>query len=100
MTVQELEQVIHEYILDIYHEKYIGKMNILKINPIGYKVELSLSTPNKPLVIYAELEDEDFLKFIRNELKAKRFNLINYGQLQLTYPYESDCINKLCKCND
>lgn len=100
MTVQDLEQVIQEYILDIYHKKYIGKIEIQKLNPIGYCIKLGMDHQYQPLVIYAELEDNKFLKFLRRELIDKRFNLIYHGKLQLTYPYDCTQRNTACSCHD
>lgn len=94
MTIVELEQVIQDYILDIYHKKYIGKIGIQKLDPIGYSIKFGMDTPEKPLTIYAELEDKAFLKFLKLELKARRFNLVYFGKLQLTY----DPKNTSCKC--
>lgn len=100
MTITELEQVIQEYFLDIYHKKYIGKLYIEKLNPVGYYIKFGIDRPFQPLVIYAELEDNKFLKFLKDELKSKRFNLIYYGQLNLTYPYDCNPRNTSCSCHD
>ena len=100
MTVQDLEQVIQEYILDIYKKKYTGKIEIQKLNPIGYSIKLGMDTPNKPVTIYGELEDKAFLKFLKQELKDRRLNLIYYGKLQLTYPYDFNPRNTSCSCHD
>lgn len=98
MTTTELEQVIREYIRDIYNKEYIGKLDIQKLNPKGYYIKFGLDRPYQPLVIYAELEDSKFLKFLKQELKDKRFNLIYYGSLQLTYPYDCNPRNTACEC--
>lgn len=98
MTTTELEQVIREYIRDIYKKEYIGKLWIQKLNPKGYYIKLGLNTPDQPLVIYGEMEDEDFLKFLKRELKDKRFNLVYYGGLQLTYPQDCNPRNTACGC--
>ena len=100
MTTQDLEQVIQDYILDIYDKKYIGKIVIEKLNPIGYYIKLGMDHPHQPITIYAELEDDKFLKFLKQELKDKRFNLVYYGKLQLTYPYDCNPINTACSCHD
>lgn len=92
MTIEELEQVIRKYILDIYDKEYIGKIYIEKLDPIGYSVKLGMNVPNKPVTIYAELEDQKFLKFLREELKSRYFNLVHYGQIQLN----DAPINTLC----
>ena len=100
MTVQDLEQVIQEYILDIYHKKYTGKLEVHKLDPIGYCIKLGMDNPLQPITIYAEMEDKKFLKFLRQELKDKRFNLLYYGKLTLTYPYDCNPISTACNCND
>lgn len=87
MTETELEQVIREYILDIYKKKYVGKIKIQKLNP-GYSIHLGMSTPEKPLVICGQLEDSDFLKFLKEELRTKKFHLVYYGELNEKYPYD------------
>ena len=83
MTTTELEQVIREYIRTIYKKEYIGKIDIQKIDPQGYSIKLGMLTPERPMTICAELEDKAFLKFLKEELKARRFNLVHYGQLDL-----------------
>lgn len=100
MTTIELEQVIQEYFLDIYHKKYIGKIDIQKLNPVGYSIKFGMGTPEKPITIYAELEDSKFLKFLKSELKDRRFNLVYFGKLQLAYPYDCNPRNTSCNCDD
>lgn len=100
MTETELERVTREYILDIYKKEYIGKIKVQKLCPIGYSIHLGMSTPMQPLVICAELEDSEFLKFLKQELKVKKFHLAYYGKLQLTYPYDCNPTNTSCDCHD
>ena len=100
MSIQDLERVIHQYILDIYHKKYIGKLDVQKLDPIGYSIKLGMDTPYQPVTIYAEMEDKPFLKFLKQELKNRRLNLLYYGKLQLTYPVDCNPINTACSCHD
>ena len=100
MTRTELEQVIRDYILDIYKKEYKGNIYIKKLNTVGYSIQIELSMRNKPITIYAELEDKPFLKFLRQELKDKRFNLIYYGKLDLVNKYDCNPINRPCSCHD
>lgn len=96
MTTIELEQVIRDYILDIYHKGYIGKLEIQKLNPVGYHISFGMDTPNQPLIIHAELDDEKFIKFLKNELKVKRFNLRQFGKLDMIYPYNQENNSYIC----
>ncbi len=92
MTITELEQVIRDYILDIYKKEYIGKMEIQKLDPVGYHISLGMQV--RPLIMHAELDDQKFLKFLKRELIDKRFNLVHYETLQLTYPINKSCNDK------
>lgn len=98
MTTTELEAVIRDYIRDIYHKEYIGKMWIDKLEPIGYCVRLGMNVPEKPITIYAELNDDAFVKFIKQDLKDRRFNLVDFGELKLTYPVDCTSIDNKCEC--
>ncbi len=100
MTIQALEQVILDYLMDIYHRKYIGKIDIKKLDPIGYCVKLGMQTPDQPITIYAELEDDEFLKFLKQDLKDRRFNLVYFGELQLKYPTDCQPRSRKCGCHD
>lgn len=100
MSTQELEQVIQDYILEIYHKKYIGKIKVIKLDPIGYCIKLGMDVNYQPITIYAELEDCKFLKFLREELKNRRFNLLYFGKAQLYEPYDCKPINSKCSCHD
>ena len=79
MTIQELEQVIQDYLMDIYGKKYTGRLYIQKLNPVGYYIKFGMDRPYQPTVLYAELEDDKFLELLKRELKDKRFNLMYYG---------------------
>lgn len=100
MTEQELEQVTQEYLLDIYKVKYIGKLTVKKLTPFGYQVSLGMNTPECPIVIYAELKDKEFLRFLKEELRSRRLDMVSYGKLSKTMRPECNTINKACSCND
>ncbi len=100
MTTLELEQVIRDYLMDFYHKQYIGKIVIEKLNPIGYHVALGMDVPNKPIIICAELDDEHFIKYIKEDLRNRNFHLKDWGELNLTYPYDCGPRNTQCGCND
>ena len=96
MTEQELEQVTQEYLMDIYNAKYIGKIWVKKLNPFGYQVSLGLNAPECPHVIYGELKDKQFLKFLKQELRNMNLGTIFYGKLFKTISPECTIINKAC----
>lgn len=100
MSNSELEQVIREYFLDIYKAEYTGKIWIEKLEPYGYQVKLGMQTPESPLIIYAELKDKDFLKFIRQEIKERNLIKVYYSTLKKEMPPECNNVNRACSCND
>ena len=95
MTTQELEQVIHDYIIDIYKMKYIGRMKITKLDPVGYCIQLGMDRPYQPTTIYAEFPDDKFLKFLKQELRDRKLDLTQYGELNLIHhPNSTVCNDK------
>ena len=100
MTPTELEQVILENFRQIYNAEYIGTLKITKLNPIGYEIKLGMNTPECPDIKYAELEDAEFLKFLKEELQHRRFNTTHYGTVLKTMFPECTVVNTACKCNE
>lgn len=96
MTISELEQVIQDYFMSIYHKKYIGKLYIQKLDPVGYYIRLGMDRVTQPTIIYAELPDNEFLKFLKQQIKDMRINLMYNGKLDLAYyPHQpTDCYDK------
>lgn len=96
MTISELEQVIQDYFMAIYRKKYIGKLSIKKLDPVGYYIRLGMDRVTQPTIIYAELPDKEFLKFLKQQIKDMRVNLTYNGKLDLAYyPYQpTDCYDK------
>ncbi len=100
MTTSELEQVTRDYLRDIYKREYIGKIQINTLSPQGYIIKLGMYTPEQPITIYAELSDDKFLKFLKEDLKSRRFNLKYFGELNLVHPYDCSPRNTICGCHD
>lgn len=100
MQTQDIEHLILEYIKDISNKIFIGKLSVEKLNPVGYNVKFYIHGRYEPIVIHAELEDEKFLKFIRNEISLKKFHLFDSGELNKREPTLCHPIDKSCKCND
>ncbi|MEE0490686.1 hypothetical protein [Catenibacterium sp.] len=72
MTHTELKQVILEYMRDLYKMEYIGGLDIESLDPVGYKVSFNFDRSEMPLVIIADLPDEEFLPFIKEELRSRK----------------------------
>lgn len=96
MTHEELKQIILCLIEKHYKKKYIGKLKIIDLNPIGYQVKFGLNNVDKPLVISAELDDKSFIKFMEHEIIDRGMDLVKYFMGVKSYPDQCNNKNKLC----
>lgn len=78
MTHTELKQVILDYIRELYKMEYIGGLFIENLDPVGYKVSFNFNKTENPLVLIADLPDEEFLKFIKEEIRKRKFQRTKY----------------------
>lgn len=88
MTHTELKQVILDYIRSSYKADYIGKLEIDNLDPIGYKVSIYLNNDYYPLVIMADLPDEEFIPFIKKEISNRNLVKNKYYKLTKLSPNE------------
>lgn len=73
-----MERAILGIIQKVYKAKYTGTLEVKRLKS-GYKVEFGLGSDTiKPLQIAADLEAEDFLKFIEQELKSRQLIKVQY----------------------
>ena len=86
MTLTELKQVILGYIRELYNREYIGQLDIIALDPVGYKVSFNFAKANNPLVIISDLPDEEFLPFIKKELRNKKLHSTEYYKITKLQP--------------
>ena len=89
MTTAELEAAIRDIVGDIYCKEYISKLIITELPEGGYSAKFALNNIDKPLVISAQLNATDFLKFMKEELRTKSLWRVEYSLGYKTYP--EDC---------
>lgn len=94
MHIQDIEHQIRESFMEIYGEQYIGKLKIEPLEEQGYCVTLGMQDTNLPITICAELDDQTFIQFFKQELKDKGLNRVKYGTLSSVEP--SQYIDKSC----
>lgn len=78
MTHTELKQAILGFFRDIYKAEFIGGLKIESLDPVGYKVSINLDRAENPVVIIADLPDDKFLEFIKEEIRYRKFNKTKY----------------------
>nr|DAH34258.1 MAG TPA: hypothetical protein [Caudoviricetes sp.] len=86
MTTAELEAAIRDIIRDIYCKEYISKLIITELPEGGYSAKFALNNIDKPLVISAQLNATEFLKFMKEELRTKSLWRVEYSLGYKTYP--------------
>lgn len=87
MTTEELKQVILDYIKDIYKAEYVGKIEVEELNP-GYKVSLYIHGDEVPISIMADLPEDDFINFIKEEIRSRKLIKNDYWKIKKVYTYE------------
>lgn len=101
MTIDEIKYSILDIIEQVYQRKYIGKLYIARLDPIGLQVKFGMNNVDKPIVISAQLNDVDFLKFLKEELRSRGLNTVKYFLGVKSYPDNcNNPINKSCTCNE
>ena len=85
--MNHLEKCILDIIEKRYKRKYIGGIKVTKLLS-GYKLVLDLGNPDKKTIqIAAELDsEEDFLKFIEQELISRQLARVQFFRGVKKYP--------------
>lgn len=85
--MNHLEKTILDIIEKRYKKKYIGGIKVTKLLS-GYKLVLDLGNPDKRVLqICAEVDsEEDFLKFIEQELISRQLERVQFFRGIVNYP--------------
>ena len=95
-----MEEAVLKLIEKHYHKKYIGGLKVTKLGKgwAGYKLVLNLGNPDiRPIVISADLEAEDFLKFIEQEIVSRQLIQVQWFRGIKTYIEDEE--RRTCKQN-
>lgn len=65
---------------DSYKMEYTGRLEVEDLDPVGYKVSLYLGRAEAPLVLIADLEDDDFVAYIKEELRSRKLQKTQYSK--------------------
>lgn len=71
---------------ELYKMEYTGGIKIEDLDPVGYKVSFHLNSPEVALSIISDLPDEEFLPFIKEELRSKKLHKTKYFKTIKLYP--------------
>ncbi len=79
--MNNMEEAILNIIEKRYKRKYTGGIKVTKLGKgwAGYKVVFDLGNPDRrPIQISADLEAEDFLKFVEQELISRQLYKVQF----------------------
>lgn len=71
---------------ELYKMEFTGNIKIEDLNPTGYKISFNFNNSENPLVIISDLPDEEFLPFIREEIRKRKFPKTKYYSTSKVYP--------------
>lgn len=100
MSITDIEQLTLDFIRTFYKKEYIGKLEVEALEPEGYSVTLYPQGEYEPMQFCAYLDDEAFVKQLREFIRQRKFHLCTYGRMEKVQPYLCQPINKSCSCND
>ena len=98
--MNNMEEAILNIIEKRYKRKYTGGIKVTKLGTgwAGYKVVLDLGNPDKRLIqISADLEAEDFLKFVEQELISRQLHKVIFFKGVVNYPEDEE--RRTCQQN-
>lgn len=98
--MNNMEEAILKIIEKRYKRKYTGGIKVTKLGRgwAGYKVILDLGNPDKRLIqISADLEAEDFLKFVEQELISRQLQKVIFFKGVVNYPEDEE--RRTCQQN-
>lgn len=80
MTTTEIEQATLDIIKKVYCKEYISKLKVDELVDGGYSLMLAMNNRDKPIYINYGGTAEEFLKFIKEELRYRHFNTDTYSK--------------------
>jgi hypothetical protein len=91
--MNEMEEAIINMIECKYKCKYTGHVKVTKLGKggTGYKVKLDFDNLDKPIIqISADLNAEDFLKFVEQELVSRQLHRVKFFRGVKIYPEDEE----------
>ena len=98
--MNEMEKAILDIIQKKYKCIYTGHIKVTKLGKgeTGYKAIIDLDNPDKPMIqLSADLNAEDFLKFVEQELVSRQLQRVKYFKGIKIYPEDEE--RRTCQQN-
>ena len=82
--IETIKQEVIDIIEELYECKFIGKLKVTALDPIGYSVAIDLLQGEDP--IFAEFPHDKFLKFLCEELRMRTLDRVQLFGLYKVFP--------------
>lgn len=63
---------------ELYQMDFRGDIKIKDLDSGGYSVSFNFNKSENPVVIIADLPDDEFLSFIKEEIRNRKFHRVKY----------------------
>lgn len=63
---------------ELYQMDFRGDIKIKDLDSGGYSVSFNFNKSENPVVIIADLPDDEFLSFIKEEIRNRKFHKVKY----------------------
>ncbi len=84
MDTKDLESAVQDIIKEIYEKEYTGMLRVIKLKN-GYKLQLGFGHNDIPQEYAFDGNEQQFLKYIRKELKKVGWDSIEFSELKKLY---------------
>ena len=89
--MNDMEKAVLDMIERRYKKKYTGGIEVKQLMSGGYKLVLDLGNPDKRVIqIAADLNAEDFLKYIEQELIERQLQRVQFFKGIKKYPEDEE----------
>lgn len=84
--IENIKQEIIDIIEELYECKFIGKLKVTILDPVGYSVAIDLLQGDDPIFITAEFPHDKFLNFVCEELRTRTLDRVQLFGLYKVFP--------------
>ena len=96
--MNKMEKAVLDIIEKRYNCRYNGRISVVKVGQGWEGYRLTLGEPYEdPIQINADLEADDFLKFVEQELISRHLHSNDYYRIQLIEPENEE--RRTCQQN-
>lgn len=92
----QLEEEVRTVIKDIYQAEYVGTLNLTVMEgdqPV-YILRLGMNKDERPLFIAFEGNKDEFIKYLKQELRARRLSETHFYYGEKLYRNHEECCQK------